>query len=435
MEPELPQKLDPKKKRLLVIGIIAVILLGVIVAIFIFSAINKSKVGEKETAKSSPAVTGPEEFRMMTDATPVKYAGHPVYDACGLIPFDTVRKTINNYQTLLDMNGTDKKPKDSLTIEHKYIDRDITTALGKDGQPRPTGTTIGSEGLSANSFISGADSNCWYGQGESLSIGKGSTFAKLYVTQQPTPLSSDLVAYLGSLQKAASQEGIDAYVEPKADSGGFVTSIVAKPADNVAVFIKSSTKEFGQKATLAVMEALSEGPKGPMNLEYPLGWSKMPNPCKLLSADDFQRMTERPASALAEDTLGLNEIGGRLMSRSCERLEVERLDGSPIAKSYVIVRMGMTENDAKTYVNELKEGKIGQFKIQPLKQKIKLADDAYIKVITSGDKAVGYELDMRIGQAVIVLALDSDKGVDASPDAFAARMLPVARSVAERYRN
>jgi hypothetical protein len=435
MEPQLPQKLDPKKKRLLVIGIIAVILLGVIMAIFVFSAINKSKVGEKETAKDSQTATGPKEFRMVADNAPVKYAGYPVYDACGLISFDTVRKTINNYQTLLDMNGTDQKPKDPLTIEHKYIDRDITSPLGKDGQPRPTGTTIGAEGLSASSFISEADTNCWYGQGESPSIGQGNTFAKLYVTQRPTPLSSDLTTYLGSLQKAASQAGIDAYVEPKADSGGFITSIVTKTADGVAVFIKSSTKDFGQKATLDVMEALSQGPKGPMNLEYPRGWSKMPNPCKLLSADDFQRLTERPASALAEDTLGLNEIGGRLMSRSCERLEVERLDGSPIAKTYVTVRMGMTESDTKNYVKGIKEGELGKFKIHPLKQKIQLADDAYIKAVMSGDKAVSYELDMRINQAVIVLAVDSDKGVDASPDAFAARILPIARSVAERYRN
>jgi hypothetical protein len=160
----------------------------------------------------------------------------------------------------------------------------------------------------------------------------------------------------------------------------------------------------------------------------------MPEPCLLLTADDFQQVTGKPARALAEDTMGLSEIGGRLMQRSCERLEVDRLDGSPIAKSNITIRMGWDEEAAKAYVDTLKNNQEDAFDIEPLKQKIALADDAYIKVVKDGNTIKGYEFDMRIGQAVIVLAIDTDQGPDQSADSFAGRMLPIAKNVAERYR-
>jgi hypothetical protein len=420
----------PSKKKWLLPVIIAsvIVLIGGGIAAFV---LLRNKPADRQPAAD---ISSSKNFAMTSEGAAMKYAGNSVYDACGLISFDTIR-SINNYQTLLDMNGTDKKPSEPLTIEHRYIDRDIASPLGKDGEPRPTATQIGGDSAtSASSFISNADSNCWYGQGSDLSLGLGKTFAKVSVTQKPTPLSGDLLAYLETLNKAGSEGDIVAYVEPKTDAGGFFTGIVTNERKGVVAFIKAATKEVAQKATTEASEKLASIAKAPMNLTYPLGWSRMPNPCTLLTANDFQQATGKPASALAEDTLGLNEIGGKLMQRSCERLEVERLDGSPIAKSNVTIRMGKDENAAKEYVNFLKNNQDDAFDIQPLKQKTALADDAYIKIIKDGDTVKGYEFDMRIGQAVVVLVVETDAGLDPSADAFAGRILPLAQKVASRYK-
>ena len=425
---------DTRGKKWIKPAIIAglVIIVAIITTVIIVS-LNKPS-DEPKTPQT--AQKGPDEFEMKTIGSAVKYAGNTVYDACGLVPFDTIRSTVNNYQKLLDMNGTDQKPTDPLVIEHNYIDRDIARPLGNDDQSRSTGTTFGGNGTQGvGAFLSDSDSNCWYGQGKDLSLGTGKTFAKAYVIQKPTPLSADLTAYLATLNKAASQDGMDVYVEPQADSSGFYTGIVAKPTDGAVAVFKAANKELAEKGTVAMSETLSHKPKGPMNLTYPQGWVAMPNPCSLLTADDFQQITGKPASALAEDTMTLNEIGGRIMQRRCERLEVERLDGSPITKTYAVVRVGNSEEAAKKYVDEVKKNTSDTIEIQPIKQKISLADDVYVTVAHEGDKVVSHELNMRVGNGVITLAAELESGADKSVDAFVARMLPTAKAAAEKYRN
>jgi len=430
--------MPPAKKKWLKSVIVTGVLLAVavIVAVLLLAKPDSKQSGKSE---NNPSVTGSKEFKMTTDGSAIKYAGNPVYDACGLVSFDTIRKNVNNYQTLLDMNGTDKKPTEPLTIEHNYIDRDIGAPLGKDGQPRPTGTSITRGGGAAadkdvNLFISNADSNCWYGQGSGLSIGSGKIFAKVFITQGPTPLSADFLAYLATLNKTASETGIDVYVEPKADSGNFLTAIITNTNNGVAVVVKGSTNELTKQATLDIADKLAIQPKAPVNLTYPMGWSGMPNPCILFTASDFQQATGKPASALAEDTMGLSEIGGRLMQRSCERSEVERLDNTPISKSNVTIRYADSVDNAKKYVDTLKNNQQDVFEIQQLKQKISVADDAYVKIVKNGNKTTGYEFDMRIGQAVVVLSIEPDSGLDTSADAFTGRMLPIATSVATKFR-
>ena len=413
------------KKKWIKLAIIAgIILVVATVATVVLMMANKPK-GQNEQGAKPPE--GPSEFAMSMSGTAVSYAGTPQYDACGLVSFDTIRSTVNNYQALLDMNGTDKKPTDPLTIEHNYVDRNISAPLGNDGQPRSTGTTIGGDGKKdASSFVSTNDANCWYGQGHDLSLGLGKVFAKVFVTQKPTPLSGDFTAYLATLQKAASQGGIDAYVESQADSSGFFTGIVTNTSQGVAVIFKASTKELGQKGTTEIANALSQPSKGPVNLKYPKGWSSMPNPCSLLTATDFEQATGKPASALAEDTLGLNEIGGRMMQRSCERLEVERLDGSPISKSTVTVRTANTTSAAQKYLADLKANNASTF--TPLQQKPDGIDEAYVR--TTGDK---YEINMRVGAVFIGMDISKEDTKDASAKAYVERLLPSVRAVAKRF--
>lgn len=423
-DPPTPSIQKSKKKLWLVIAAVVVV---IIATALLLMAIDKPKEQAERTQNTD---VGSKEFKITAGKTPVKYAGNPVYDACDLLPFDTIRKNVNNYQKLLDMVGTDKKPSDPLTIEHNYIDSDITTPLGKDGQPHPTGVTMttagGQQGVSASSFVSADDSNCWYGQGSDLSIGVGKTFAKLYVTQKPTPLSNDLMSYLGTLNKAASKGGLDIYVEPQTDSSGFFTSIISNTTTGAVAILKASTSELGEKATLEVADRLSNSPHGPINVTYPLSWSSMPNACALLTRDDFQQFTSRPASATAEDTITQSEIGGRLMQRSCERLEVERVDGTPISKSNVTVRLASDENAAKKYVEDLKKDNA----MAPIKQKINLADEVYIRTIREG----AYEINMRLGATFIAMDITVEGGKDTSADAYAARMLPAVKQVAEKLK-
>lgn len=422
-QPPFKNSMDRKKwiKVAVMAGGILVVALAVIV---ILVAINKPKAPDNNNAK---VPGGPSEFVMSSAGTPINYAGSPQYDACGLVSFDTIRGTVKDYQTLLDMNGTDKKPSDPLTIEHNYVDRDIAAPLGKDGESRPAGTTIGGNGQKdASSFVSTNDSNCWYGQGKDLSLGLGSVFAKVFVTQKPTPISGEFTAYLGTLKKAASQDGIDAYVEPQTDSSGFFTGIVTNMARGVVVVFKASSQELGQKGTTEIANALSQAPKGPVNMKYPKGWVAMPNPCRLLTAEDFEQATGKPASALAEDTMGLNEIGGRLMQRTCERLEVERLDGSPISKSVVTARVADTVENAKKYMEDLKTDNTSKF--MPLRQKLDGVDEAYVR--ESGENA--YEINLRRGNVFIAMDISKEGTKDTSADVYAERLLPSVRAAIDR---
>lgn len=410
----------------------AVLVIGGMLAFLLL----RDKSADQQASHTTTPASGPKSFVMTTESRAIKYAGNTVYDACNLISFDTIRSTVNNYQKLLDMNGTAEKPSEPLTIEHRYVDRDIASPLGKDGKPRPTSTKIGKDkAIDANSFISESDSNCWYGQGKGLSIGTGKIFAKVYVTQKPTPLSGDLLRYLATLKPAASADGMTAYVESKTDGGGFFTSIIINKQNGAVAFVKTASRELARKATIEVSEKLVHTPAAPMNMAYPLGWTRMPNPCALFTADDFRQTTSRPASVLAEDILGMNEIGGRMMQRSCERLELERLDGSPISKSNIVVRMGKDESAAKTYVDFVKDNPQASFDIQSIKQKVAFADDAYLMVLKNGGKTTGYEFNMRIGQAVIVLVVNAEGKTDSSADAFVGRILPLAQKVADRYRD
>lgn len=421
----------PWRKPLVILG--ALLIFAALVAAG-FMLFGRSS-GGKSTPNAPHTSQGSKDFKMTTPGSPISYAGSMVYDACGLIPFDVIRQNVKDYQAILNMNGTDKKPSKPLSIEHNYFDRNIASVLGSDGEPRSRSTSIGGEQtVSASSFLSEADSNCWYGQGEGLSLGLGNIFAKVYVMQRPAPLSAEFTAYLATLNKTASQGDIDVYVEPQTDNGGFFTGIVTNIKQGVAVTVKASTRELAERAVVSAGETISEAPKAPMNLIYPLAWSKMPNPCTLLTADDFTKATGKSASALAEDTLFLNELGGRLMQRSCERLELERLDGTPITKSNITVRLMADEAAAKSYVQTLKADK-SRYRFHPVKQRIQIANEAYVVEILRDDgKPPSHEFHMRIGNAVIIFTFETDNGPDSSAEAFTARFLPLAKSIAERYR-
>lgn len=428
--PEQPQQ-PPKtsRRKYIIIAIIStVILIGMAIILAILLKINSTP----QNAQKDPSVNqaASKEFKIQNEGTPVSYAGNKVYDACQFVSYDTVRKTVENYQAQLDTIGTGQRPVDPLVIEHRYIDRDIANPLGKDGQARQKSITINGDGkVNADDFISAADSNCWYGQGDDIALGgSGKTFAKVYVSQPPTPISQELQSYIASLTKTATEGGIDMYVLPGLDSAKFATVVYVNQSKNVVVLLKTGTQALIEPMTADILAALRAGPQGPVKVEYPAPWDGLKNPCGLLSAEEFEKFTGKAASALAEDSVTLTTLDGGLMQRSCARLEVERTNGTEISESEVTVRMARDAKKAEDYTKHVKNDDTDSVKIEPIKQTIQGTDEVYVRAI-GASTIRAYEFEMRIGAAIVTVNVETDAGLDASVDAYVQRMLPVATSV------
>ncbi len=433
MEPN-PYFEQPKqsRKKWIIIGAIGGVVLLAAIAAVVFFLLPKNS--SKDQAAQSEAQI-PNDIVIASSATPVSYAGHKVYDACNFISLDTIRKVVPGYQPLLDTIGTDKQPTEPLVIEHNYIDRDIASPLGKDGQPRLKGTTIGGSGkTTADNFISRADTNCWYGQGEDIAMGgSGKTFAKLFVYQPPTPISQEFQSYIGGLTKTASESGIDAYAMSELDESKFATVLFVDSAKSTIVMLKTGTKELIEPMSNDIIKVLKDTPKGPMTVIYPEPWSKLKDPCTLLTAADFQAFTGKPASAITEDSTTITELDGQLMQRRCARLEVERLNAGEISESAVTVRVAKDEKGAKGYIDHLRNDDMDNINIEQVKQPIDGVDDMYVRA-TGLIKVRAYELDLRIGAAIVTVNVEGESGLDASVDAYVERMLPIAQSVVNNWK-
>jgi hypothetical protein len=421
---------EKSKQKWIVVGIISGIVLLVIAIILTILLMNKPK---EPTPPPSEKQEVSKEFTIVPGDTALSYAGNKVYDACDLISFDTVRKNITDYQKILDTIGTDQRPTQPLTIDHDYFDRDIPAVLGKDGAERAKGTVIGASGnVGISAFLSTLDSNCWYGQGEGISLGSGKTFVKTYVIQKPTPISGELLAYINSLKPYGTENGVTIYLESGPDNSGFATIIAINEAkDTVAVF-KTGSQKIAEGAANDLIKALSQPPKGPLEVTYPKPWQAMPNPCELLTAADFERYTGKPASALAEDRISLTDVGDNQMQRRCERLEVERLNAGEISKSDVTVRIAKNAEAAKSYVVGLKTAENDLTEVYPLKQTIEGADEAYVKK----DQFTGNNnsLEMRIGEVFLAVNVVGEAGAEDSIEAYTERMLPIAKELLERFK-
>ena len=434
IEPQLGPPAPKRSHKKLIITLVAVVVLLTVIGIVAAALLAG---GKKEAAKQEaekPQVS--KEFKITNAAQPIVYAGHKVFDACSLISYETIRKNVEGYQSLLDTIGTNEYPSDPLAIVRNYVDRDIASPLGKDGQPHETTKAIGGNGkLSASNFVGGSDSSCLYGQGEGLEIGRGQTFAKVYVNQPPTPISAEFLTYINSLTKTVSEAGIDIYVEPERDSSGFATVIFVTANKKTIVVLKFGPEKLAAPLGDDMVKFLSRGPVGPMTIEYPKPWEGMKDPCTLMSAAEFQQFTGKPADSLTEDIAMLTQVEeGRVMKRSCERIEVERLDRSEISSAKVTVRMASNTDVAKSYVNNAKKGDGDRVQITDVKQAIEGVDEAYVRTNKLLDKVRDYEFEMRVGQAILTLNIEGEAGIDASAEAFMERMLPAAKTVVANWK-
>jgi hypothetical protein len=240
-----------------------------------------------------------------------------------------------------------------------------------------------------------------------------------------------LLSYINSLSPLQVKNGIHLYAEPKRDSANFATIIAVNAARNTVVALKTASPEIGDSAVADITNSLSQSPEGPLVVTYPSPWNTMLSPCQLLTAADFARYTGTPASALAGDTLALTDVGDGQMKRSCQRLEVERYNGGEISESNVTVRLAKTSKEAEEYLAGVKANERDAITIEPVSSAIEGVDESYVR-IEGAQKA--YQFEMRIGKAFVAVTVKPEIKQESSGEAYAARMLPVAKQVAARFK-
>lgn len=432
-EPERPKG----RKKYLLVGF--VILLVVAAALFFLlkgpGSGRKSGNGQTSGASSAKVLT-------ITFGKPVNYAGNTVYDACGLLTIDTVKAHVKEYKDILANLGTDKVSSDPLTMEHAYVDRDIPAALPGDDAPRATGNNPG-----PRAYASLFDSHCVYGQGGAT--GKNLEFARVSITQRPTPLSPDFLAYLATIEDKKQTAGdFDVYAVPPVEGDTFASIIIVKHDRSLAAIFRTGSKDLGLPGAEEIVTKLSAAPTGPVEVTYPAPYTKLVSSCGLLTAADFQQFTGKPMSALATETAYLTDTNALTLTeklyplvsgvRECRRLETDRdILKSNIAETGVVLRQFRNAASAKKHVQDLKADEADGLTIKSAATKPSGADEAYVKVEEHPNALSPlYTYEMRMGTAIISLTVEGDNvRADASVEAYANRLLPAARLVAENYLN
>jgi hypothetical protein len=430
-EPQLQPQPKSRKKWVIIGSILAVLLIGAAVAAALFFLLPKNT---KESETTKPAADLPKEFKIASTGSAKTYAGNKVYDACSFISFDTIRSVVGGYQNILNLAGGTTRAEDPLVIEHRYVDRDIPTVLGKDGQPRSKSLNVGGGKEDIGNYLSTDDSNCWYGQGEDIATGgKGITFAKVFVSQLPTPLSPEFKAFVGKLPKQASADGVDIYLEQGLDAGGFAGIVFVNQSKNLAVLLKVGQQALVEPMMKDVAKVLTDGPAGPVEINYPAPWHGLKNPCTLLTADDFEQFTGKKAQALAQERATLTELDDTFMERQCYRVEADN-SALPIQTTTVVHRFARVENNAKLYVENLRNDKDPLIKVEAVSQPIEGVDEAYVLTKSLFGEVRSYELEVRSGANVITVNVPNEAGLDASAAVYAERVLPMMNSVLKRWR-
>jgi hypothetical protein len=431
--PEPPKRGMRKglKITLIVIGVI-VLLLAILRVRAVMIQSSKEKNADKSMTnqpkiEGQVASTGPKVFTVSYAKDAPTYAGSKVYDACSLFTFQAMASKIGGLPELNDANLLTEP----LSIEHGYIDRSISAVLGSDGQPRSITKTITSEGAKATSldnFASIANSYCVYGQ----NLPSSTTFARLYVTQPPTPLTPEFLPFLANLPKK-QVNGVDVYSIDTPNEQGFKFAAMVRPDKKVAVILKSGDSEVISLGIDEITKKMTADPTGSPKYQYPGMYGKLIDSCSLFSATDFEKFMGKKASATVTESLlvtkGL-ELG---VDRNCRRHQVDS-QREPAYESDsvdITIRQGKSDTAAKSWL-ESKKGSIYIF----TPSQTKLGDESFIRV-NEGDDANSrrsYKLFVRISAAVIEIDIDQSAAGDASATAFEQRIMPAAKIIVDNYK-
>lgn len=411
-----PEPAKKSHKKIIIISIVVALLLaaaGVTAYILL-----RPKAPQQSSEQQDASV---KEIQFGTDGAALTYAGHKMYDACNVIPQSLLEKHVEGYKDVYRSLGTDRTLEHPVKIEHGYIDRNIPNILGDDGQPREPSISISTDkvdnSVRARSFMKLADSHCMYGSGIAYNL----QYAQVHIMQPPTPLHPKLLALLDDLKKQGRQlievEGIQVYTDVKEGDSEMV--LILKKGD-VVMFLASKYVDLIQEASDLAGAVLAKEPTGPMTAKYPVPYTQLTNPCKLFSADDFERLLGKKADSITTETLHLTETEAKLAERECRRFETVRLREGEVTTSTVILSEARTEEDAKKRLNEVKaEGATTSVS--------GLGDEAYL-VAVGGNTVEPYKYVVRLGKRLVEVMTTSEIK-DTSAETFSARTLPVAKVV------
>ncbi len=405
--------------RKLIFIVTGAFILGLVVVILVINK-RQSVVQPKPQVNVSTST----EFRVSAGQSAPQYGSSEIYDPCNLLTMDVIKANVSGYKEGLATLQTDKRQPKPYIIDHHYIDRSILQALGKDGEPRPVRQTATFDGVEAavrtSSFISPFDSHCIYREDSAI-------FAKLYIIQPPTPLNPALLDYAEGRQTKRETGDVTFYVGEREDNGPY-NVVMIHHKKQIAVIMQSANPTLLELAGDEIAGALTKPPKGSFELHYPSPFDKLVNPCSLLTAEEFIRYTNKPASALAEEQMTLTETSKGSVERGCLRQEVDRFTND-VASSSVAVNRWPSEDGAKHFIERLKANEEAIYKeIIPTKEKI--GDESYVTVSSSG----GFLMEVRVGSSIISVGVALDRPTDTSAGVYEARMTPIAKQVIKRYK-
>ncbi len=441
-QPFTPEQPQPKKRMpkglkitLIVIGVIVLLLTILrIRAVIIQNHKDTAKNGTNNTSDSQKipvegqvASTGPKVFTVSYAKDAPSYAGNKMHDACSLLNFNGAMSKVKGIPELNDVK-TLQKP---LSIEHSYIDRNITQVLGEDGQPRTVTDTISSDGPKARSmdnFTSIANSYCVYGQNLPSSI----TFARVYVTQPPTPLTPEFLPFLANLPKK-QVNGVDVYTVDTPNENGFIYAAMVRADKKMAVILKTGNTDIMSAGVDEITKKMTSPPLGYAKYQYPGMYGQLIDSCSLFTAADFESFMGKKAASTATESMLVTKGYDLGVERSCRRSQINsRLE--PVYESdssEITIRQGKSETAAKAWL----DGKKGSIWLYTPSQ-TKLGDESLIKHQEgdSDNARRSYQLVVRIKAAVIEIDLDQSAAGDASPAAFEQRIMPAAKNIIENYK-
>jgi hypothetical protein len=274
-------------------------------------------------------------------------------------------------------------------------------------------------------FTSLLDSKCGYGQGQPMST----TFARLFVIQQPTSFAPEFLPFLAGLPKR-QVHGVDVYTVNTPDHDGFMYAALVRPDNKVAVIVKSGIADLLNNAAEEISKGMTVTPKGYAQYTYPGVYNDLTDSCSLLTGADFERYTKKTVTALAEEELLLTDSTKLGVERTCRRIEADRsaANVSDIATSEVTLRNGKTSAAAIAYLDTVKQ----DFTVTPAKTKI--GDESYIRVKKSGSKPeLSYTYVIRKGASLIELQITPNATGDTSVQSFEQRIQPAAQSVYKNF--
>lgn len=437
-QPFGPQQPEPPKKRmskglkitLIVIGVI-VLLLTILRIRAVIIQNNKDEPKDDKSSQNVPvegqvASTGPKVFTVSYAKEAPSYAGNKMHDACSLLSFEGAMSKVKGIPELNDVK-TLQKP---LSIEHNYVDRNIPEVLGKDGQPRKITQTVSSEGskpTSMDNFASIANSYCVYGQNLPSSV----TFARLYVTQPPTPLTPEFLPFLANLPKK-QVNGVDVYTIETPNENGFMYAAMVRADKKVAVILKTGNTDIMSTGVDEITKKMTSTPIGYAKYQYPGMYGKLIDSCSLFTSADFERFTGKKAASTVTESLLVTKGHDLGVERKCDRLQVDsQLEPVYEADSASItLRQGKSETAAKTWL-EGEKGSIYVFS----PTHTKLGDESFVKVREgdSENSRRSYELIVRIKAAVIEIKISQSAAGDTSAAVFEQRIMPAAKVIIENY--